>query len=692
MEFYRTKIVVVLIFMSIVFFPFLVKAQTLTTGPYQVGTGEYRFPAQVYSDILTDRKTEIWARVFWPKEVTTQQIPDNLPLVAILHGNHGTCGKGKNPRLDYGSSYTDTGACLKDEVVTPNHEGYNYIAQQLASYGYIVFSINANRGITSGLGVSGDGGLNLARGKLILKHLELWNQWSTAGGAPTSLNGDENIFLKKVDLSHVGLMGHSRGGEGVRAAYTLYNETGSAWVTKIPQMKVDAIFEIGAVDGQTSRTLDAQDTAWNQLIPVCDGDVSNFEGIQPFNRMMYSAGATGSGQKSVYMVYGANHNFFNTEWQDNDSYGCTNHNPLWGKSDWQSVKQQDIAKKIIVDFFRANLGTGVFKNLNLTFNPLNSVEALISSITQIDRDFSINPNTNTQMRFDDFISTASNVTRTGSKSLTFATEIGDLALKSQLNINWDKSKNPEAPVLNLSRNTPVDISAMKTLDFRFSLPGKAVLTKPLNFSIQLVDQKGNASPAVSLLNYVSETFNPFYDALFQTVRIPISRFSGIDLVQLKTIQFNFSVPDKAQIFLANVRFSNKESDVVASIGPQSKPSIQKMVAQEQTPPRLFLSELNKIEKVGIVTHGLAFPQIAITFSSPYRFKIRNSLPVLEIAGKKFDISTIKNEDGKSRITFLISKEDFSSIRNLKASFKVYYRGNQNESWVFNNTLSNISFE
>ena len=82
-------------------------AQLRTDGPFQVANGEYRFAATVDAEILKDRKTEIWARVFWPKNKVDGTIPDRLPLVAFLHGNHGTCGTGSSPRIDDGSEYTE---------------------------------------------------------------------------------------------------------------------------------------------------------------------------------------------------------------------------------------------------------------------------------------------------------------------------------------------------------------------------------------------------------------------------------------------------------------------------------------------------------------------------------------------------------------------------------------------------------
>jgi predicted dienelactone hydrolase len=82
-----------------------------------------------------------------------------------------------------------------------------YLAQKLASRGYIVASINANRGITGaddGLDTS-DSNLILARGRLVLKHLQKLSEWTVNGGAPSGI-GD---LTGKIDFANVGLMGHS---------------------------------------------------------------------------------------------------------------------------------------------------------------------------------------------------------------------------------------------------------------------------------------------------------------------------------------------------------------------------------------------------------------------------------------------------------------------------------------------------
>jgi hypothetical protein len=241
-------------------------------GPTSFTSSEYKFPAALDPAVVTDLPVELWARVYRPSVLPVTP----SPLLVFLHGNHGTCGTGSNPRSDNRTDYTFSGTCPAGYVVTPNHAGYTYLAERLASRGYIVVSINANRGITGRNGcppVGTDGGCNLARGRLVLKHLQRLSEWNTFGGTPPSVGVD---LQGRLDFNNVGLMGHSRGGEGMRAAYNQYRDVGSPWPARIPNpLTVAGIFEIGPVDGQTNRILNADGTAWNVLLPMCDGDVFN---------------------------------------------------------------------------------------------------------------------------------------------------------------------------------------------------------------------------------------------------------------------------------------------------------------------------------------------------------------------------------------------------------------------------------
>ena len=87
-------------------------------------------------------------------------------------------------------------------------------------------------------------------------------------------------------------------------------------------MKFKGVFEIAPVDRQTARTLNAEGTTWVTMLPGCDGDVINQQGMWPYDRMMKSVTEQPERKKAFYYVPGANHNYWNTEWQFSDSTGC----------------------------------------------------------------------------------------------------------------------------------------------------------------------------------------------------------------------------------------------------------------------------------------------------------------------------------------------------------------------------------
>jgi hypothetical protein len=206
---------------------------SVATSALPVEHGEYKLPASFDSEVTTDLETEEWARVWRP-------VPDAAyPLIIMLHGNHGTCGyydPVHKVRIDDNDEYTYDGTCPSGYVVAPSHLGYDYMANDLASHGYVVVSINANRGVNAAPGVDGDEGLNLRRGRLVLRHMQYLSEWNTSGGAPDSLGFQLTGIL---DFDHVGLMGHSRGGEGMRAAVAQYQDPGSPWPPLVQKAHLD---------------------------------------------------------------------------------------------------------------------------------------------------------------------------------------------------------------------------------------------------------------------------------------------------------------------------------------------------------------------------------------------------------------------------------------------------------------------
>src|SRR5690242_18186685 len=191
------------------------------TGPLAVTSSEYKLPAGFDNVVLADAPpsvrlmTELWATVYRPVDLSAAP----FPLVVFLHGNHATCGRiagAGQGHLDINVEYTFDGMCPPGYIVVRSDQGYSYLAERLASWGYIVVSINANRGVNAapgyaappGSGISvADRGLNLRRGRLLLRHLEQLFRWN-AGTDPTPTALGFNL-TGKLDFSNVGLFGHS---------------------------------------------------------------------------------------------------------------------------------------------------------------------------------------------------------------------------------------------------------------------------------------------------------------------------------------------------------------------------------------------------------------------------------------------------------------------------------------------------
>src|SRR5262245_23835209 len=149
------------IMFAIVVLPVTLLAQTAPDatgpGPFGVASSEYKLPAAIDPIVLADAPanlpfrripTELWARVYRPDPVPGGA----LPLLVFLHGNHATCGRFEGAgqgRLDINIQYTFSGTCPPGFVVVPSHEGYGYLAERLASHGYLVVSLNVNRGVNA---------------------------------------------------------------------------------------------------------------------------------------------------------------------------------------------------------------------------------------------------------------------------------------------------------------------------------------------------------------------------------------------------------------------------------------------------------------------------------------------------------------------------------------------------------------
>lgn len=621
-------------------------------------TGEYKLPASFDPEVTTDLETEEWARVWRPD---TDGV---YPLVIFLHGNHGTCGHfvaNLGVRIDDSVDYTYDGTCPDGYVVTPNHRGYDYMAADLASHGYIVVSINANRGVTGADGVEGDDGLNLRRGRLVLRHMELLSGWNKNGGAPDSLGFQ---LTGQIDFEHVGLMGHSRGGEGVRAAVAQYKDKGSPWPARIGKATFEAMFEIGPVDGQTSRVLDNTGMEWNVLLPGCDGDVYDLEGLKPFDRGLADTGEKKKLHKSTFEVFGANHNFYNTEWQVSDADSCVGETALFPPLKG-SAQQRATAHETLIPFFLAHLGGDKKPRKADIFDPSYPLPTKLAAITAYDRGFSPAPHAAENFVIDNFDRT------TGTSSEGAANQSAGLAQYSHGGGSDNDDPVQRAALVSWTANggflevnatnagSVVDTTDYPTLEFRVALRCSAQTcnTQPdptgdVDFSLALADGQGNLSAPVALKS-VAAVHRPagtdgVENVIFQTVRVPAASFAGFDPAKFHGARFTFDKTKAASVYLADVRFTR----TAAGPGGLSKFAAPERGALRPKPPAT--ADTNAIA----LAHADSRVEVALTSSR--RFPIGDALPALAIGGRKFTLSRL-TRDG--RIVFALPERDFASLRD-----------------------------
>jgi hypothetical protein len=228
-------------------------------GPLAVTREEYNFGDTAFQPTNFPGPVELLASIHYPTALAGP-----YPMIILLHGRHATCFSGT------GGAFLQW-PCTNNREPIPSYKGYDYVSEVLASHGYVVVSISANGTNAVDNSVFDLGAL--ARAELIQKHLDILNTFNTTGGAPFG-----NKFVGKFDLSKVGTMGHSRGGEGVVRHYVLNNSLGAPYGIK-------AVFPLAPVD---FNRFVVNNAALNVLLPYCDGDVADLQGVHFYDDARYN--------------------------------------------------------------------------------------------------------------------------------------------------------------------------------------------------------------------------------------------------------------------------------------------------------------------------------------------------------------------------------------------------------------------
>jgi hypothetical protein len=259
------------------------------------------------------------------------------PTVLLLHGRHTSCYIAVPETPSNPSRWPcTTSPEIAGRQSIPSYAGYDGTARALASHGYAVVSISANAINSNDNELAPDRGAQ-ARGQLLLDTLTMldraskgepvvyhdkWQQRDRTldqalvdgaasyavraegfiGGAPQLDTVTAADLVGRFDLSTIGMMGHSRGGEGVTSAATLNQALPTPWA-------IESILPLAPVD---FGRMTVPNVPMNVILPYCDGDVSNQQGQHMLDDSRYAFGD--DALRTGTWVMGANHNFYNTVW------------------------------------------------------------------------------------------------------------------------------------------------------------------------------------------------------------------------------------------------------------------------------------------------------------------------------------------------------------------------------------------
>jgi hypothetical protein len=177
----------------------------------------------------------------------------------------------------------------------------------------------------------------------------------------------------------------------------------------------------------------------------------------------------------------------------------------------------------------------------------------------------------------------------------------------------------------------------------------------VDFSISLADSNDLQSTPVKLKSVavVSRPVGAYgSNTIFQTVRIPVADFGGVDPSNVRGVRFTFDTTKTSSIYLADVRFTKTPA------GPGGL--ARTLNAAPRLASNASLPMVRGGEKDRIVSIHQVGPRIEIELQSSRRFPMGNALPVLTIGDRSFRLSRFPM--GKSdRIFFVLTPSDYAAV-------------------------------
>jgi len=490
---------------------FFVTEDPSLTGPFAGSIGRHDYAQGTIDVPSTDAgptpidALPLTATIRYPAQYAGVDAPfaaGTFPLVVIMHGN----------------SSMDT-----------SYLGYNYLLDHLAGWGFITMSIYAPSGV-----------MIETRARAILAHIGIMSQNDANPG----------LFHGHVDMTHIGIAGHSRGAEAVVRAARINTAEALGW-------NIRAGISIAPTD-----YFHYGDPGIPLLVVygANDGDVS---GSWP-NRTCFDIFDEAGRPRSFAFVYGATHDRFNTEWASIEATTELNWDIAPGDipnlislkgyvaAFFQSHLQGHVEQ---LEYFSANLKPSLTSGVRVytSYQPPGS--RVLDNFTQHNAAVNTLGGTVTATALPTF---AEDQLRTLDTHSPHVSAGGNVAWQSTAGIYLSTVPAPAK-----------DVSGFATLSFRagqkYQSPRNPA-AQPQDFHVRLTDTHGK-SRAIRVSAFVEIPY-PYvrgYDQLVKSamnsVRIPLASYTianlgaqDVDLTSLASVSFEFDAHSTGEIDIDDIEF------------------------------------------------------------------------------------------------------------------------------------------
>jgi len=484
-----------------------------TIGQHDYAQGSINVPSTDAGPTPTD-SLPITATVRYPAQYSGIDAPFQqgvFPLVVMMHGNSGM----------------DT-----------SYLGYNYLLDHLASWGFVAMSIYAPVGVQIE-----------TRARAILAHI----------GIMSANNASPGLFQGHLDMSHIGIAGHSRGAEAVVRAARINTAEALGW-------------DVGAGISIAPTDYHHYGDPGIPLLVIYgsnDGDVS---GSWP-DRTCFNIFDEAGRPRSFVFAYGGTHDRFNTEWASIESMTEL----TWDitPSDIPNLislqDHENIAKGYMTAFFQAHL---MGRAEQLEFFSAGLKPTLVSGLQ-----LHLSHQEPGSTVVDDFQQGAAAVNTLGGvvteTALPVFTENQLRTLDTHSphvvaggNVSWQNNLGVYFSSIPAGAK---DVSGFTTLSFRVTQKYESPQNpagQPQDFHVRLSDLGGNSrSIRVSSFTDIPYPYVRGFDALvksaMKSVRIPLESYvvanagvQDVDLTNLASISFEFDMGATGEIDIDDIEFGN----------------------------------------------------------------------------------------------------------------------------------------